>query len=370
LGAVLGLGYLAKAPMFPLSVLFFVLLFIYRRPATDRKQLLVGFACFLVVATPFITALSLSKGRFTIGDSGMLNYAWHVNRKPLAHWRGDPGQSLAKHPTRQIADHPAVYEFAEPINATYPVSYDPSYWEEGLSPHFQLWLQLAAIKNNSIVLLKMLIQSAPLWIALAILFSVGSSVGSRGQPSKSDIAFGFLVLSAASVGMFLLVHLEPRYIAPFVVIAVLVLFGWLKLPNTHRSRTFFSATTLALFALLCVYEVSSTYAEIQNAASEGHEHLAVAKALNDMGLHSGDKVGNIGDSYIAYWARLARVSIVTEIPQPEADRFWHSDPVTQQERLDAMVRAGAKIVLTDYPDFKSSSWHKLEGTHHYFFRAQ
>ncbi|MBV8476774.1 MAG: hypothetical protein JOZ36_08920, partial [Acidobacteria bacterium] len=75
LGMVLGLGYLAKAPMFPLAFVFLgVALFAQGnlKKANLRKAVLLAclaFFVFLSVSGPFITALSLKKGRFTFGES-------------------------------------------------------------------------------------------------------------------------------------------------------------------------------------------------------------------------------------------------------------------------------------------------------------
>ena len=80
LGLVLGLGYLAKAPMFPLAFVYWgasLLLF-----GTWRRALpfvLLEMIVFGIVVSPWIIALSRSKGRVTLGDSGKINYLVNVN---------------------------------------------------------------------------------------------------------------------------------------------------------------------------------------------------------------------------------------------------------------------------------------------------
>ena len=41
-----------------------------------------------------------------------------------------------------------MYEFGTPIAGTYPVWYDPSYWYEGLTPHFDLTAQMSTVYKN------------------------------------------------------------------------------------------------------------------------------------------------------------------------------------------------------------------------------
>ncbi len=80
LGAVLGFGYLIKAPLFLLSFIFIGLAafsFGNLRKALPRS--LTALFVFFMIAAPWIAAISQSKGRLTFGDSAKLNYAWVLN---------------------------------------------------------------------------------------------------------------------------------------------------------------------------------------------------------------------------------------------------------------------------------------------------
>ena len=71
LGVVLGVGYLAKAAMFPFAVVVLATMFAVACKRRAGKWLvgtvLLG---FLVISIPFIAALSWNAHRFTLGDSG------------------------------------------------------------------------------------------------------------------------------------------------------------------------------------------------------------------------------------------------------------------------------------------------------------
>ncbi|HKY03473.1 MAG TPA: hypothetical protein VJQ56_01220, partial [Blastocatellia bacterium] len=149
-GLVLGLGYLAKAPMFILAFVFMAVSLV--SAGSIRKlapRVLVALLVFFSLSAPFITAISLTKGRLTFGDSARLNYAWFVNGVPrFAHWQGsDPEKGQPSHPTRKISTNPAIYEFAYPFKATYPPWYDPSYWYEGIRPRFDLKGQVTLLAS-------------------------------------------------------------------------------------------------------------------------------------------------------------------------------------------------------------------------------
>jgi hypothetical protein len=83
LGVALALGYWTKAAMFPPALVLLALLFL--KPPGDqlrRRHAVIALACFFLVAAPLVLSLSLEKHRFTIGDSGKLNYAWFVGGVP------------------------------------------------------------------------------------------------------------------------------------------------------------------------------------------------------------------------------------------------------------------------------------------------
>jgi hypothetical protein len=100
LGAALGFGYLAKAPMFPLAFVFLgVSLFLVDNLRKAMPRVLLALVVFLSIAGPFIAALSLTKGRLTFGDSAKLAYSRYVNGTAQRHWQGTwpPGNGTPKH---------------------------------------------------------------------------------------------------------------------------------------------------------------------------------------------------------------------------------------------------------------------------------
>src|SRR5438132_3013292 len=89
LGLILGIGYLAKAPMLPLSVVFLLVGIFWvgdLRSAAPRVMVMV--LGLMLASGPFIVALSACKVRLTFVESVRMNYSWHVNRISFFHWQG------------------------------------------------------------------------------------------------------------------------------------------------------------------------------------------------------------------------------------------------------------------------------------------
>jgi hypothetical protein len=74
---------------------------------------------------------------------------------------------------------------------------------------------------------------------------------------------------------------------------------------------------------------------------------AITIALRALGVRPGDEIAVIGDGMGAYWARLARVHLVAELPSSAAETFWAGDSALQRRVLDAIAGTGARAVVAD-----------------------
>jgi 4-amino-4-deoxy-L-arabinose transferase-like glycosyltransferase len=379
LGAALGFGYLAKAPMFLLAFVFIAAsLFAAGSARKALPRAAVALILFLMIAGPFIFAISQAKGRPTFGDSGKLNYAWYVNGVTrFIHWQGaEHAYGTPAHTTRKIFDSPAAYEFATPIESTYPPWYDPSYWYEGVEPRFNLAGQI-----------KVLWSSADVWWHLffnmqrgliVLLFILLCLTGRSNLRLRELAAQGYLFApSLAAFGMFSLVNLETRYIAPFMLIFWMGLLSLVRLPDTREMRRLMRFVTVAMLAVLTITTAPSIIKDaIKSLAPASRAHPEVAAELSRMGVRPGDKVAMVGDSFRAYWARLARARIVAEIPSRgpygeitagDEDKFWRADDAIKSQVFEALAKAGAVMVVTDNvpPLVAAQGWQKLGNTRYY-----
>ncbi len=375
LGVVLGISYLTKTIMFPLSLVFVVIVYLLARRTIGLKPALLHTAItlviFLTLAAPFVIAISRAKHRFTIGDSARLNYAWYVTgTRRFTHWQGNPADSgTPLHTTRKIFDEPAVYEFSGAIGISYPPWYDPSYWYEGVTPHFNLRQQLAAIGRNLTGLYGFLLYRFFIVALVFALFVLLYQSGPRQLVFRNLLAYWFLfVPSLIAVALYLAINIEPRYIAPFVAVIGLSCLAGVQLANMPETRRLASGVSLGL--LLCfVLSILPHSARLAYSAlrdfSSGHSELRdvqwqVARELQQRGVQQNDRVASVGNTMFAAWPRLARVRVVAEIPAApggEAEKFWAVDALTRAKALAAIAGTGARVVVAE----AAPSWAMQEG---------
>ena len=388
LGATLGLGYLAKAVMFPLAFVFLVLsIFSVGNLRRATPRVLVALIFFLLVGGPFILALSKAKGRFTFGESGKLTYTWFVNGTAAVHWQGGPAISgVPLHPTRKILAKPPVYEFGAPVGGTYPPWFDPTYWFEGVRLHFDLTRQMRVIRQNLEEYYDMLFSrmQCGLLVGLLTLYLMR-----RGRWSwVKDVAaqWNLFIPPLVALGMYSLIFATPRYFGAFVVLLWIGLFSGVRLPNTPESRRLVGRVTLALvmlFAIVVIPPAVKDASDIARSVANGedasaHSSWQVAEGLRLMGVKPGDEVAVIESSSGSpikpmYWARLAKVRIVAEVAPgalfltQKAEQFWAADSIGKV--IEAFGQTGAKVIVSEKArcSIPMHGWQRIGNTDYYAY---
>jgi hypothetical protein len=383
LGLVLGLGYLAKAVMFPLSFFFLVAAFF---SVKDRRRGVLGVGCALLVfaltAAPFITLISHARGNLTFGDAGKLTYAKHVNGVQYPHWQGDRyGNGTPAHPSRKIFDSPPIYEFGGPVAGTYPISHDPSYWYEGVVARFDLKNQLNMLLTSMQFYFNLFFyQQAGLLFGIIALFLFRP----RRPLNTMDFIYryGLIFPSMAAFGFYALVTTVGRYIGVFVVLFWSDLLSSVRLPDNPFNRKLASILPGIMIFFLFVNIAAFNLEGFRTLIGSGSPHQTsvkrhrppawpgeVAEMLYREGMKPGDKVAIIGYAFDSYWARLGRFKIVAEMFGWEADPFWLGSPSFQSRIIDAFRSTGAKaIVAEDVPAYaRLNGWRQIKDTNHFVY---
>ena len=375
LGAALGVAYLAKAAMFPLSLLFFACAFLlfgtvrgsYSR-AVARSAL--GLAVFAIIAATLIVTLSKEKHRVTIGDSGKLAYAQFVDGAPfMTHWQGEPpGTGIPAHPTRKVSANPPLYEFAQPIAGSYPPWYDPSYWYEGIRPHFSLRGQLWVIYKGLNTYFKLFSRSGALYVLFLALIVL---VRKKGKWEWGERRFWLVwIPSLGALSMYGLLLVKQRYVSGFAMVLLFCILSSARISfaaqEVFRKRAI-GVTILAL-ALAMTWSSSLNLRDI--IRNRPYDQQVVAEGLRDMGISPGTQVASIGSGLDAYWAHLAEVRIISEIPE-KGTSFLAVDPLRRREVLNKFLELGAKAVVTKNAAVAHSTagWQQVRNTEYYVWRA-
>jgi hypothetical protein len=383
LGAVLGVAYLSKAAMFPLGFAFVVAAgWAVGRRRLGFERALVTLAVFLAVSSPFIFALSMSKGRFTFSDTGKLAYTWFVDgRTEATNWQGTPaGTGTPRHPTRVLRKDPIVYEYATPIAGTWPPWYDASYWNEGVKPAVKVAPEMWVVMQNVAK------YAAALAAIVTALVVVGVMAGGRAASGLRSAAF-LLLPTLAGLALYSLVLVEWRYVASFIVVFTLAAFAAMlpdaavaaHIPSGQTASwapRLLRAVAVALAIALLAQSVDLAYDETGHVLralvgrDDPNDFAIAALAFQKLGLRPGDEVGRIGSPFFDYWARLARVRIIAEVPDAQASQFWAADSATREDVLTTFARAGAKaVVAQSVPEWADTSgWLCVEGDADYMVR--
>jgi len=374
LGLIIGLGYLTKTVMFLMSVPFLaVAAAAQKHSGRSIKPVALSALAFFVVACPFVLLLSLARGRPTFGDSGKINYEINVNEVDFF----IPEVQTAQHPIRKIAGLREAYEYAYPISGTYPPWYDPSYWHEGIEPHFDArnemrsfgrsilqccWISLSAFSQLNIT------------ATLLFLYFTAPGISGRFKSARSNWLLWLPALSGIS--LYSIVVIEARYVGALFCLLWLVGFSGVRMPISAASRRLAAVAALGLALTTCLV-IGRQISQALNGFDLAGRHVGtptywkVAGALNARGIKPGEKLAVIAEwpnasQGPAYVARLARVEIIGEMRRP--DDFWAADASTRSRLIASFAGSGAKAILICKRPQIESGWERLADSDYYLYR--
>jgi hypothetical protein len=351
LGFALGLGYYAKAAMFPLGLLFLCVLLLYPpSPGVprQRQRLLLSLSVFLLMAAPLVTVLSGRVGRLSFGETGRLNYAWYV--KGLQRYTGWTGGSpdvfgSPEHPPRKLMEEPLVLEFDSPIKGTYPLWYDPSYWYAGAKVRFNLRQQIAALMGTSQEYMAIFVQTAVFFSGAAVLCIL---IAYENRLSKLPLRESWLLTwPLAAMSMYALVHVEIRFLAAFFVLLWLAIYGALMFRLNRGVAMALCATVagtvMILFMIDLVAESARTVKDL--VQSRPPDYQTVAAGLRNLGVQRGDRLAVVGfeNAFEPYYARYAGLRVVAEIPS--TDEFFNLTTPELKSVEERLAEIGVKAVV-------------------------
>ena len=387
LGLVLGLGYYAKAALFPLGIV--CLLFAAAAKGNPRKpavRLALAALPFAIVVLPLVLTFSIRAGHVTFADVGRFTYLKHVNQLLYPHWDEslERVNGTAEHPPRRVFENPDVYEFAYPIGGTYPLMFDPGYWTAGLSPRVNVRQQLLAVASNVRFYFDLFLRTQGGFVALLLVLGI-VALRAGIRPTDFSAESALVVWALCAFGLYATVFVTARYIAPFVVIFWAGILASLSLPDGVPYRRVLTASGVIL-ALLVWVNIATVNLEAATALlgysvdlpadakpadnsrlvdRPSASHPAIAEGLQRLGIREGDRIGFIGYSFTAFWARLARVRIIVEIAPEHAGAFWNAGDDTQAKVLQVFANAGAKALVsepTERPTLIPPGWQRVGQT--------
>jgi hypothetical protein len=411
-GVALGFGYLAKPVMFALGIVFLCIAGFAWTVGQPRRAGLAstGWATagFLSIALPWITAVSIKQGEPTFGESGRLTYLRHVNDVSYPFWTGGGSAEGAPiHPIRRVADGPDVWAFGDSgVGGTYPPGFDPAYWYAGVEPRLDLRRQLDELTGNVAFTFELLVRrlGIPVGALLVLLWLSRRRGEANADPRRlAPTAVGPLALLAmgiAGVTLYLPVLSEGRYLAAFIVIGFGGALACVRVSASRGGEAVGRAATLAMTAGLLLEIMAfnlegaaqvvgldvrpRSFLGLNGASAlrappagacapptlngesgqtvlrrfQGDQVVA-ARAVAAL-ADPGTPVGVIGCAYGSYWAWLADVRVVAEMPADQAE-YWGASADRRAELEAAFAAAGARLLVAEIiPTDLPAGW-KLVG---------
>jgi hypothetical protein len=387
LGELLGAGFIVKAILLPMSIVFACVALVMLWKQRPRfRWVALTLAATAVFAIPYIAAMSRAAGHFTYGDSGPLNYAWNVNKlEPGGLWQGEPPQfGKPLHPATMVSVAPHVYIFDGPFAVTFGPFFNPPYYYQGYRKLFSAKAQIRALGGNIFRLCKVLRFQCVLY-GLVICWLLTRSQTSSPRTTDRTL-WPILLIAIIGTGTYLLVFLEARYIASFLAMALAVLLLAVVRQNiAETQRRILMAllllaccTTLALNAKDPDRDVIGHWKQHQLYSND--EQWKAGLALRQMELHPGDKVAVMADLVSATrstWAYIDQFQIVgilggslQETQTVDFDTYWHAPPEAQKQMLESFHHTGARaVVAIARPDgVTAPGWVAVPGTAYWVYR--
>ena len=366
LGALVGIGYLAKAAMLPFGMLILAstLLIVSDWRKALTPAVLAGLLA-LTIGAAYFYPLSKIRGHFTLGEAGDFNYLYHVDRAGPTWYIQNLGAGtgkLLRVPTRIFANPPA-YEFSYPLPVTHPLRFEPSYWTQGARKKFRLRSQYGALRENLHLLMEIAESNGGLAVAfVTLLFAAG---GLMGLFRLWPLWLGGLV----GIGMYAVVHVENRYVGVFFLLLWLGLLCGLR-PKTEAANRIIAGLVLGVVLSLFVPMLDAISYDFSKALHQAKDPAVLAGAeLRKLGICEGDRVARISPMVTdLMWARVSRASVVAEVDYAYSYQFWASDADVRAQVLNAMARSGSKIVVAHVPGdiIPPPGWKQLGNTPFWF----
>jgi len=361
LGLVLGLGYLAKEVMLPIGLVVLVLaLVVVGRTPRGRAGVALAAVVFFLTAAPFVAALSMVKGRFTLGESGRVNLVWS------AHPQGADQPILAAlgrepltHPPRRLLHAPAVWEFATPVPGTSPIVFDTAYWFDGARLELSPLKRLLWLRQNTGQLLAVLRRWLPAFTLLGVLILAAGRAGLQGTRWRVLGVAGALGL--APFPLYLLTYVDGRYVAGAMVLLFVTSFAVVRVPREATPRPWRHALAVAALVFVTLPPLAAVAADVAGERwaprAPGTPDVVAAEALGRLGLRPGDGVAVADGVFDVAWARLARVRVIAAID--DAPMVHGADGTPPAEVRAALVRAGARAIVSRHgpvPSLGTDGW--------------
>jgi hypothetical protein len=250
---------------------------------------------------------------------------------------------------------PLTFEFATPVQATYPLWFDPAYWYAGVKPHFDFQGHWLALRRGLVDLGVALLDQ---WVLVASMLALAFATVARTKAQmrqRTPLILG--LWSVAATFVYASVHVEPRYLAGFFLTGVIAWWAWLGKRASRRTLSWVMAAAVVAVALSLVRYLHENTGGYDPAYRP--DYMVDAARLDDGGLRRGDPVAVVGDAFEQYAAFVAGTPIVAQVM--DSAGFWELSPPARSALQQRLAGTGAKAMLANNVDsaMQAEGWRIL-----------
>jgi 4-amino-4-deoxy-L-arabinose transferase-like glycosyltransferase len=368
LGVSLAIAYLLKTFFFPFSVFFFLIAGLVCGSIKKAiPRIAVAVLTMLLVCSPWLLALSYKLGHVSYGETGSLNYGIYV--------KGE-GKSIHSPVLLSKAPEVLLYQNTPFENATWPATFDPSYWKIGIKPIFDLRAHVRLFLEHTY----QICTDQP-WLFLLVLLWVvwNARLGSVriGPLWPLPVQLCLVLPAVIGIGMYSIIHVEMRYLAPFMflIFAALVLCPRYDIRDRTLAQKSTVSAMILVIALLGFSLNTVVDQSVRSLVSTRHklsyrdaffQMMAVKDYLKKHGVERGSQVALVGVPP-SYWGRMAGVKISAEIPKDED--VLSATPEKRKTSVETLRSVGVNAVVAKGQDFAKltkEGWALVPGTRDFY----
>jgi hypothetical protein len=243
--------------------------------------------------------------------------------------------------------------------------YDPSYWADGIEPHFH-WVSEAKILRQSAgtFFLILLIQVEYVVGLAALLFC---NLRAREWMAVTCRQWFLWFPAAAACLGFASVLVEGRYVASFLVILWVTAFAGCLGSASAAPRRVAAAVLLAAVLVTGVKTLKYAVSDALAIPNQVNENWEAAQKLKEFGVSPGDRVSLIGVLAEQHLMRLAKIKAVAELRYRDEHEFWTGNANLQDSVFAAFAGTGSSIVVAVHPPLTAlkEGWIRLGNTDYY-----
>lgn len=361
MGLWLGLGYLTKAIILPVSCVFFVLAFLRNKANASvcLKSTLVAILTMLVVAIPHMMAISKQTGKLTFSEAGGLNYAWYVSRSAdflLPNFTLNKeyiGQY--KHLPEVMIEKPRTLLFDKPFDSSFAAWLAPHYWFDGFAIEFSAWNQFIAILASVFFFTRYFYLPVFLGLCLLMVLNRSFNLAIKLNAPVLELALPSLfALGLYSVALNCNTLYSSRYFCAYFVLLYFALLTSVSISKTKtkQGKNFVIAQVVTL-ALLFVPGVFNIIENLECLAKGNkNQAQAICERLSALGIRDGARVMLVDPVRKLAFAVVGNYKVVAESRDFESLR---NDPKQcTDQMLDRCAKNKIEAIYIDNSEMKAA----------------